>query len=58
LFGVRGAYAFDALGTMRAELASSSFPLAFAAAVAVGVLFGCYPGKVTQPDPIEALRRQ
>ena len=41
LVGVGGSYLFDALGTMRTELVTTSIPLAFgAAAVVVGIFFG------------------
>ena len=59
LVGVGGAYLFNSLGTMRAELVPVSIPLAFAAAAAVGIFFGYYPAtKAAQLDPIEALRRE
>jgi putative ABC transport system permease protein len=59
LGGVGGSYLFNALGTMRTELVSTSIPLAFAAAAVVGIFFGFYPAaKAAQLEPIVALRRE
>jgi putative ABC transport system permease protein len=58
LLGMGGAYLFNELGTMRAELVMESIPLAFGAAAVIGILFGYYPAsKAARLEPIVALRR-
>jgi putative ABC transport system permease protein len=57
--GVGGSWIFNALGTMRTVVVSSSIILAFSSAAAVGIFFGYYPAnKAAQLVPIEALRHE